>query len=184
MVGRPLSEHTVDRHGLVLLAGFVTDGNNGAPRIDLILPMPLASAPQFRVGLSAQYDHASAEIPDLAISAYAVAVGAKALYDWRLPIATYAGDFVVSVEGGPFLARVWLKIDEPYMPGDYEGMTGLGLNLAASVQYRAHSGLIVSVQPLGLNVPIANTEPSNTGDVTFTADTEWEGALLCGYQFR
>jgi len=184
MIERPLSEHTVDRDGLVLLGGVVTDGDNGALRVDVIKPMPLDSAPDFRVGISAEYDHSSVEIPDLAISGYAFALSLKALYDWRLPIATNAGDFVVSIEGGPFLAQVWLKIDQPYMPGEYERMTGVGLSMAAAIQYRGHNGLVVSLQPLGLNVPIANTEPGNTGAVTFTSDTEWEGALLCGYQFR
>jgi hypothetical protein len=183
VVGRPLTEHTVDRHGLVLLGGISRSGDSSALRVDLVVPVPLASAPQLRLGLTAQYDHSSAEIPDLSISAYGVGGGLYVAYDWRLPIATEAGDFVVSIDGGPDVGRLWLKVEDPSMPGSYDTITAVGLHVAGSLQYRAHGGLVIAVQPLGVAIPIAHTE-IDASPFMVTSDVSWVGALLVGYQFE
>lgn len=183
VVGRPLTEHTVDRHGLVLLGGLSRSGDSSALRIDLVVPVPLASAPQLRIGFTAAYDHSSAQIPDLSISAYALGGGLYAAYDWRLPIATEAGDFVVSIDGGPDVGRLWLKVEDPSMPGSYDTISAIGLHVAGSLQYRAHGGLVLAVQPLGVAIPIAHTE-IDASPFMVTSDVSWVGALLAGYQFE
>ncbi|HEX5060778.1 MAG TPA: hypothetical protein VFV99_15525 [Kofleriaceae bacterium] len=184
IVGRPLSEHTVDRHGLVLLGGFSTDGDNSAPRVDIFMPMPMESAPQFRIGLSLSYDSDSASIPDLSVQLYGAGIELLGAYDWRLPIATYSGDFVINVEGGPSVGRIWMKVDMFDMPGEWDSVTGVGLGVASSVQYRAHNGFIASVQPIGIGIPIWHSDPGANNPFTINSDVSWQGALMVGYQWR
>jgi len=177
-----LTQNTVDRHGLVVLAGFIASDGSTFPRLDVILPVPLAAAPRLRIGVNIDYAHASAALPDgTDIDAYGLVVVPSAYYDWRLPIATTAGDFVVSTEGGVGIERLWLKVDQAFMPGSYKTYDVGVLRMAAAAQFRAHNGLVVSVQPLGFDVPLTSVSSANgTGLSTKTA---WEGALLCGYQF-
>ncbi len=184
VVARSSYEHTVDRHGLVVLAGIVANDASTIPRVDVILPVPLADAPQLRFGLSLGYDHISASAPDgTAADSYSGAIYPTAYYDWRLPIVTSAGDFVGSVEGGFGLAIARLKIDEPFMPGTYKTLTAVAFRAAGSIQFRAHNGFVVSVQPLGIEVPVT-TPDSPDPKFMVKASTQWEGALLCGYQFQ
>jgi hypothetical protein len=135
------------------------------------------------VGLSGGYDHAQASIPDLSLEGYAFSLGLLVLYDWRLPIATAAGDFVVSIEGGPTMGRLYFTIDEMGMSSSTT-ITGVSLNAAAALQYRAHGGFVASVQPLGLGIPVWHSEIDPMSAVSFSSDIGWQGALMCGYQFR
>ncbi len=131
------------------------------------------------------YDHESASAPDgPAVDAYSFSIGPNAYYDWRLPISTTAGDFVVSIEGGVIGGRAWIKIDQPFMPGSWERITAFGLRFASALQFRAHGGLVVSFQPLGVDIPLNHPTLMGNTMLTVTSGTAWEGALLCGYQFE
>lgn len=173
---------SVDRSGPAVLGGLAFSTDSSWWRVDGLMPLHLPQAPQLRVGVSLAYDHDSAEIPELAIDAYAFGVYPTATYDWKLPIASSAGDFVANLEGGlgVFIGRI--KIDQPYMPGNYETIWVGAMRLGASAQFRARAGYVISFQPFGVEVPVG--EPG--GDAKYEAHTEttFEAALLAGYQFQ
>lgn len=175
-------KRTVDRQGIELLAGVIVVNSTAAWRLDGFVPIPAPKAPRLRVGLSTIFQHDSAAIPELAIEAYSFGVLPSVAYDWRLPMRSSAGDFVVSAQGGlgVFVARV--KIDEPFMPGNYESIRTVAMRMAAAGQFRAKAGWIASLQLLGFIVPLGDADAPARYDVH--TGPELELAFMGGYQFQ
>lgn len=120
-------------------------------------------------------------MPGYSLTAYAMSIAAVVQYDWRLGIQSTAGDFLIALDGGPAYGRAWIKIEQNSMPGEWQSLTAISARVAASFQFHAHNGFVLSVQPLGLLIPIWNSELE---DLPTDSDLTWEGALLAGYRFR
>jgi hypothetical protein len=179
------TERTVDRHGMMLLGGISSGSDSDAvPRVGIAIPIPVADAPALRIGAFVEYSSASASLAGVAdLEIYALAVAPTVFYDWKVPIESNLGDFVVDIDGGLVVGAVWMKTpDEPYNPGMYNRVTGTGLRAAGAFQFRAHSGLVVSVEPLGVDIPL--NHPSAPPPYTVTTKTSIEFALLAGYLFQ
>lgn len=168
----------------MLLGGITVEDSDTAWRVDAILPVPLEQAPRLRFGLILGYDHNSASIPGLLdAELYGATIAPAAYYDWRLPIVSSAGDFVVSIEGGPSISRIWLKLDEPGMPASNDTLTAIGLHIATAFQFRARGGFVGSAQLFGLNIPLNHPTASDPRWMVSTS-AKYELAFMAGYQFR
>lgn len=166
----------------MLLGGFTTTTDNSAVRFDAIMPVPTPKAPALRLGVEIGYDHEAAAIPELAIEAYSAVVAPTVYYDWKLPIRSSAGDFVASIQGGLGLFIARIKLDEPFMPGNFETLHGYCLHFAGALEFRARAGWVVSFQPLGTAVAVGEVDAPANLEITY--QTPFELALLAGYQFR
>lgn len=172
---------TVDRHGVTLLGGIGFGSDQRWPRVDVLMPMPLAQAPQLRVGVVLTFHHFKLDLPGIGAETYGLGLYPTATYDWRLPITSSAGDFVMGLDGSLGVGLGRFKIDVPFMPGTFESAWVAILRIAGRAEFRAHTGLVVSFQFLGIGVPL--TEPDQPMQGTLTTDIAYELALLAGYQF-
>ena len=176
-----VQRRTADRDGLVFMGGVAFSADSSWWRVDALMPLHVQQAPQLRAGVQLVYDHESAAIPELAIEAYLFGIYPTATYDWRLPITSSAGDFVVTAEGGLGLSIARIKIDQPFMPGNFETVQLVSLRVATAFQFRARAGYVISVQPLGVEVPLGDDAPPQ---YNLTTDTIYELAVMAGYQLR
>lgn len=167
-----------------LLGGFTIADGGSAERLDLYVPLRLHSAPRLAVGVVLGFDYTHEAVPELIeATAYGFSVFPSVSYDWRLPVTSGSGDFVALAEGGIGVGFVRLKIDEPFMPGRYQTLRAWAMRLAGAFQWRARNGLVVSIQPLGLSIPLSTPEAPRP-DWKVNSDLAYEFALLAGYQFR
>lgn len=177
----PATTRIVDRSGPAFLAGFELVSDSKVGRLDVMVPIPLAGAPHLRAGLELGFFHNAANLPDLSVEAYAFEIIPTATYDWKLPIRSKAGDFVLTAEGGLGVDITRIKFDEPFMPGTYENLTGYVLQVASAFQFRGTSGLLVSVQYFGLQVPLNTPQPTKSMQ-RLTSENAYAFALMVGYQ--
>jgi hypothetical protein len=173
---------TVDRRGPLVLGGIELAHSEAFWRLDAFKPLPLQSAPHFHVGVIASYAHQRAEIPELAIEAYGFDIYPSVFYDWKLPIPTTSGDFVITAEGGLGVAFARIKLDQPFMPGKFETVWATALHLASAAQFRARAGYVLSLQYVGLAIPVG--ELHAPPQYNLQSDAAYVLAFLAGYQFR
>jgi len=178
------TRRTVDRSGVRFLGGFTIADGGAAERLDIYVPLHLSGAPRLAVGVVLGFDYTHDSIPEvIEATAYGFAIYPSVTYDWRLPITSGSGDFLALAEAGVGLGVLRLKIDEPFMPGRYQTLKAYAMRLAGAMQWHAHNGLVVSVQPLGLSIPLSTPEAPGPG-WEVNSDLAYEFALLAGYQFR
>lgn len=177
---------TVLRRGVAIFGGVEFVQDTSVWRVDAVMPIPVSSAPALRAGLELTYGHESAAASELAIDAHSFSLTPSAYYDWRLPIRSSLGDFVFQAGGGVTLSFARVKVDAPYMPGEYESIRAYALRTSGGFQFRARGGWILSI-PIGFTIPVGDpvvAEPlrpytTNSGD-----DVIFDLALLGGYQFE
>lgn len=176
-----VADSGASHHGVFVLGGLGLGTDYHWPRVDLLYPLPMPKAPRLRAGVILTYSHAQAEIPELAVEAYGFGFYPTATYDWPLPIRSSAGRFVIGVDGslGAGIARV--KIDEPFMPGNFETIWVLTMRIAGRAEFRANAGWVAAFQFLGFDVPL--TDPDQPMNGVVTTDVAVELAFLGGYQF-
>jgi hypothetical protein len=172
---------TVDRHGVVVLGGIGMGSDLRWPRVDVLVPVPLEKAPQLRVGMVMTFHHFELYLPEAGAETYGLGMYPTATYDWRLPVKSSAGDFVMGVDGSLGVGYGRFKIDLPFMPGYWESAWVATLRIAGRAEFRARAGWVFSLQYLGINVPL--TEPDQPMQGTLTTDIAYELAILAGYQF-
>lgn len=179
---RSAPEPAEPRGGLALLGGVIS-ADDRAWRVDAFTPIPNTALPRLRLGLEVIYSHAKLETPILGVDAYGFLFTPTASYDWRLPISSRLGEFVIQAEGGIGAGLGRIKIDEPYMPGRFDNVFVSTMRIAAAGQFRGYRGLLVSLQPFGLDVPL-NHPKSPRPSYHITTGIAYEVAFLAGYQFR
>lgn len=180
----------VDRHGPTFLAGFAFDGDASAWRLDALLPLRLPRAPALRAGIVFVYGHNGARLPSLEIDAHGFGVFGAASYDWKLPLRSKSGDFVVQADGGIGVGVARVKIDQAFMPGTFENYHAYAMRLGVAFQYRARAGWVISFQPFALIIPLTDVNDSIDNvrldgvpiDVDIKSQAGYELALLAGYQ--
>ncbi len=105
-------------------------------------------------------------------------------YELRLPINVGHGELLVIAAGGIRRTDLWMKFpDQEFWPSTWESTTAYALRFTAGIEYRAHAGWIVSLQPLGIGVSTTPSPPDPRW-MTTTPKYAHPIALLAGYQFR
>jgi hypothetical protein len=178
--------YTVDRQGVILLGGFSYVDSDRSQYLEALVPLPLPFARRFKLALRGgfaieyHYDFISQESAKLL--GYLLLPALQ--NDWRLPIESERGDFVVAAEAGVGFGQFWAKLPAaPYMPPNWESVSIAVARVATSMQFFAHSGLVVMVQPVGISVPLNEPKPPSPR-WTVSAETAFELAIAAGYRFR
>jgi len=183
-----LGEHSrrtlaVNRSGAFALGGIthVNDSNFG--RIDVGVPVPTRTAPRLRALVSLEFRYETEGTGSQATSTGDLAVIPEVQYDWRLPFESQVGDVVVVAGAGLSRAKRWVRLpDEPFWPSTWESTTAYALRLDLAVQYRGRRGLIVSLQPLGIGVPLNRPEPPDARWMSEDPAKSYAISLAVGYQ--
>lgn len=182
---QPADGWTVDRDGLMLLGGFDFVSGERTQFAVLYVPIPLEDAPRLKLGLTGSLQYQQQVVlggDDLILWAYYVQPMAQ--YDWRLPIVSKSGDFAIAAEGGPGFGQIWAKLPSgAFMPPGWEHITGYTFAADASFQFQAHNGLVVSLQPIGVTVPL-NHPSAPDSRWTVSSQTAYVFALGAGYRWR
>ncbi len=185
VVSTPSDEWTVDRHGVMLLGGFDFVSGARSQFAVVYVPIPLPGAPRFKLGLTGSLQYQQQVViggDDLILWAYYLQPMPQ--YDWRLPIESKFGDFAIAAEAGPGFGQVWVKLPSgAYMPPGWEHVSFYTFSADAAVQFHAHNGLVVSLQPVGFSVPL-NHPSAPDPRWTVSADVAYIISLGAGYRWR
>lgn len=177
-------QHVAKRAGVFALGGLTRVNDESFGRIDIGAPVRTTSAPRLRAVLVSEFRYGTLGPADAAISTRNLMVTPELQYDWRLPSPTNLGDVVVIVGAGLRWSRLWVRRpDEPFWPSTWESMTGYAMRFEVAAQYRAHGGLLVSVLPLSVGLPLNKPEPPDARWMITEPQNDYAVSLTAGYQF-
>src|ERR1041385_6076674 len=176
---------TVDRHGPILLGGFSHVDGNTSEYGALYLPLSLAFAPRLKIRISGGIHYQRDLVPDASdFVAWSWYEQSNLQYDWRLPVYSRKGDFAVAAEGGEGVGQLWVRWpDGPFMPPQWEQMTGVRVSAAVALEFFAHNGFVVLVQPLGLNKAVYHS-PLPGPMWSYDDEVIVELTIAAGYRWR
>lgn len=169
----------------MLVGGFEFSSGDREQFAVLYVPLPLEGFPRLKLGITGSLQYQQQVVfggDDVIIWAYYAQPMAQ--YDWRLPIVSKSGDFAIAAEAGPGFGQVRAKLPSgPYMPPGWESVSVYTFGMDAAFQFHAHNGLVVSLQPFGVLVPLAHT---SLPDSRWSANTDaaYLISLGAGYRWR
>lgn len=181
----PADDWTVDRHGIMLLGGFEFASGGHTEFGVLYVPIPLPVAPRLKLGITGSVNYQqtfNGDGNDLTLWAYYAQP--RIQYDWRLPIISPYGDFAFAAEAGPGFGQVWVKLPSgAFMPPGWEHVSFYSAGGDVALQFQGHSGLVVSVQPVGFSIPLSHPSAPDSRWAVST-DAVYIFSLGAGYRWR